>query len=321
MSTDRIGSKRCTACGEVKTVSAFSRVKNSRAGSDKTYPAAYCRSCVAKKRKAWRQREGERYLKYARDRRRKSRIAVLRHYGEGSLACACCGEATYEFLALDHIAGNGAEHRRQHPMIGHQLAQWLKTHGFPDGFRVLCHNCNMARGLHKVCPHEMARRWADVTVRRPTSIDESVEIGKGSIIWRFATICAGVKIGEQCAIGSSVYIGRGTQIGDRTRIQDGSHVTDRMVIGHDVFLAPHVITTNDRHPKAMNPSYKVEPPTFENGCAVGAGAVILPGVRVGEGAVVGAGAVVTKDVLPYTTVVGNPARILVKREVSSAESV
>jgi hypothetical protein len=89
-----------------------------------------------------------------RDRAREIRVEAIQHYGG---MCACCGEKRFEFLAIDHIDGGGNEHRRQIAEAGQRnsnFTQWLKKNGFPAGFRVLCHNCNMARGFYGQCPHE-----------------------------------------------------------------------------------------------------------------------------------------------------------------------
>ena len=78
----------------------------------------------------------------------KLRLEVLAHYGG---KCACCGEGRYEFMAIDHIHGGGGAHRR---MINGSLERWLKKNNWPDGFRVLCHNCNHALGRYGYCPHK-----------------------------------------------------------------------------------------------------------------------------------------------------------------------
>ena len=92
----------------------------------------------------------------SRGRNRQYREAALRAYGN---ACACCGEARYPFLTIDHVRGDGAAHRRMlfgRPRVGsgNTFYVWLKRHGYPGGFRVLCHNCNCARGYYGYCPHD-----------------------------------------------------------------------------------------------------------------------------------------------------------------------
>ena len=80
-------------------------------------------------------------------RNRSKREAVLNYYGG---RCACCGESQYEFLAIDHIEGGGRKHLEQ---IGQRIIDYLVKNNLPKGFQVLCHNCNMAKGLYGQCPH------------------------------------------------------------------------------------------------------------------------------------------------------------------------
>lgn len=87
-----------------------------------------------------------------RERQRQTRIRrrqrVLTHYGG---VCECCGEDRYEFLSIDHIEGGGTQHRKK---VGSNIDRWLIKEGFPEGYRVLCHNCNFAHGLYGACPHQ-----------------------------------------------------------------------------------------------------------------------------------------------------------------------
>lgn len=76
------------------------------------------------------------------------RFAVLRAYGN---KCQCCNEERHEFLGIDHINGGGQIHRKK--LFGH-FYEWLKRHNYPSGFRILCHNCNQAKGIYRYCPHE-----------------------------------------------------------------------------------------------------------------------------------------------------------------------
>lgn len=87
---------------------------------------------------------------------KRKRIRVLSRYSNGIPHCACCGEDTYEFLALDHIDGNGSKHRRELGLkTGRDTYDWVIKNNFPDGFQVLCHNCNFASGHYKICPHKL----------------------------------------------------------------------------------------------------------------------------------------------------------------------
>ena len=97
---------------------------------------------------------------YARDRQRRARLELRRKCLEayGSI-CQCCGESRYEFLAIDHINGGGGKHRRE-VGGGDKVYRWMAKNNFPAGFRVLCHNCNMAIAFYGECPHQRARRIA-----------------------------------------------------------------------------------------------------------------------------------------------------------------
>lgn len=138
-------------------------------------------------------------------------------------------------------------------------------------------------------------------------IDESVLMGENCTVWQFATICSNATLGNHVVIGSCAWVGKFVTIGTGTRIQHGAFIPNNTKVGKGVFIGPNATLTDDRHPKAGMP-YTPKPPILEDGCSLGAGCVILPGVTIGAGATVGAGAVVTQDVLPYTTVVGIPAR-------------
>jgi acetyltransferase-like isoleucine patch superfamily enzyme len=97
-------------------------------------------------------------------------------------------------------------------------------------------------------------------------------------------------------------------VGARVRIQTGCYISAASVVEDDVFVAPGVMTTNDRHATRHGPDYELEGALLRRACRVGAAAVILPGVEIGEEAFVAAGAVVTKDVAPRAVVMGVPAR-------------
>ena len=83
--------------------------------------------------------------------RRRLRAEVLAVYGG---KCTCCGETRFEFLAFDHIDGGGNQHRKEQRLIGHAFTVWLKKNNYPPGFQIHCHNCNVAKGMYGVCPHQ-----------------------------------------------------------------------------------------------------------------------------------------------------------------------
>lgn len=101
----------------------------------------------------WRQANGPHRRQYMKDFVQARRRLVLNHYGNGSPACVCCGESLIQFLCLDHIEGGGNQHRAQ-VGGGTSFYAWIVKNNFPAGFRVLCHNCNFARGAYGQCPHE-----------------------------------------------------------------------------------------------------------------------------------------------------------------------
>jgi hypothetical protein len=111
------------------------------------------------------QAEWRRKKDYSRASRRRLKMEVLHAYGGEHPACACCGESTPEFLAIDHLNGGGKNHRDNLIRSGTNMYAWLKREGFPPGFQVLCHNCNCALGYYGACPHRP--KVVRVVTRRP----------------------------------------------------------------------------------------------------------------------------------------------------------
>lgn len=127
-------------------------------------------------------------------------------------------------------------------------------------------------------------------------------IGEGSVVWQFASIVRGARLGRDCSIADSVTID-GAAIGNEVRIQKGAFVSPGVKIGDNVFIGPGVVVCNDAWPRTHKDGYEPEiydgtrwAVIVESGASIGAGAVILPGVRIGEDAMIAAGSVVTRDV-------------------------
>lgn len=139
-----------------------------------------------------------------------------------------------------------------------------------------------------------------------------MKTGNNTKIWHpEKSVILDCEIGDDCTIHAPVWIGANVKIGNRVKIQAFSFIPDGVTIEDDVFIAPHVCFTNDKHP----PSHGNWSQTFvRNGAVIGANATILPGVTIGRRALIGAGAVVTKDVAPHQVVVGNPAKVLPSKE-------
>lgn len=146
---------------------------------------------------------------------------------------------------------------------------------------------------------------------------QSTSIGSGTRVWQYAIVLPGATIGRDCNICSHTLIENAVTIGDRVTVKSGVQLWDGVTVGNDVFIGPNVTFTNDKYPKSRNKEFVVLHTIIEDGAAIGGGAVILPGLHIGKGATVGAGAVVTKNVAPFTTVVGNPAAVLNDRESES----
>ncbi len=162
------------------------------------------------------------------------------------------------------------------------------------------------------------------------------ELGEGTVVSTGAIVFAGTRIGarvilgdqscvrERVTIDDDVVVGRGsliendTMIGALTKIQADAYITAYSVLEENVFIAPCVVTTNDNFMGRTERRHElVKGPTIRRGARVGGGAILCPGVEIGEEAFVGAGAVVTKDVPARKIVVGNPARVL--RDVPADE--
>lgn len=136
---------------------------------------------------------------------------------------------------------------------------------------------------------------------------QSTQIGAGSRIWQYVVILPGAVIGKDANICSHCLIENDVVIGDRVTVKSGVQLWDGLRVEDDVFIGPNVTFTNDRHPRSKQYPESFEPTVVRRGASIGAGAVILPGLEIGEGSMVGAGAVVTRSVPSHSTVVGNPA--------------
>ena len=138
---------------------------------------------------------------------------------------------------------------------------------------------------------------------------KSKEIGLQTKIWAFCNVMKGVKIGSNCNICDRCFIEEGVIIGNNVTIKTGVSLWKGVIISDNVFIGPGVQFCNDRYPRSKN--YVEAMPTYVcQGASIGAGATILPGVKIGKGAMIGAGSVVTKNVIDYSTVAGNPAKEL-----------
>lgn len=154
-----LGISTCECCLEIKRRSR-KKISLERRKTKKclkcSKPAgerAYCKECSVAK------------IESARRNGTKHKIDVFQHYG--GCKCRCCGESRLNFLTLDHVNNDGADHRRRlygsgSASVGVRFYRELKKAGLPPGFQVLCFNCNITKGLFGECPHETYRRENDI---------------------------------------------------------------------------------------------------------------------------------------------------------------
>lgn len=140
-------------------------------------------------------------------------------------------------------------------------------------------------------------------------IDEGNVIGKGTRIWHFSHVMKDCTIGEDCNIGQNVVISPGVMLGNRVKVQNNVSLYTGVICEDEVFLGPSVVFTNVINPRsAVSRKNEYQQTLVKKGATIGANATIICGHTIGDYAFIGAGAVVTKDVLPYALVVGNPSR-------------
>lgn len=162
--------------------------------------------------------------------------------------------------------------------------------------------------------------------RASTEVPRPLRVGAGATICAGAVVVAGAVIGERAVVGDQAHvreravvgggsvIGRGSaidcdvRVGARVKVQTGCYLTATTLVEDDVFVAPGVTTTNDHTMGRHGQGHELRGATLRRACRVGGGAVLLPGVEVGEEAFVAAGALVTRDVPPRAVVMGVPAR-------------
>jgi UDP-2-acetamido-3-amino-2,3-dideoxy-glucuronate N-acetyltransferase len=136
---------------------------------------------------------------------------------------------------------------------------------------------------------------------------QSASIGNDTRIWQFVVILEGARIGNNCNICAHTFIENDVVIGNNVTIKCGVYIWDGITIEDNVQLGPNVTFTNDKYPRAKKP-FKLMKTLIKENASIGAGAVILCGIVIGESSLIGAGAVVTRNVPPFTLWVGNPAK-------------
>ena len=111
------------------------------------------RDSIIESKRKYNLKNRDKINEMSRLRKARQRLEVLKHYSNGTLSCDCCGELEYDFLTIDHVNGGGRKHREE---IHHgHLEIWLIMNNFPEGYKVLCYNCNCGRAKNNgICPHK-----------------------------------------------------------------------------------------------------------------------------------------------------------------------
>jgi len=140
-------------------------------------------------------------------------------------------------------------------------------------------------------------------------IDSGCDIGEGTKIWHFCHIMPNCKIGKRCNIGQNVVVSPQVILGNNVKVQNNVSIYTGVICEDDVFLGPSMVFTNVINPRsAIVRRDEYATTIVRKGASIGANATIVCGNNIGEYAFVGAGAVVTKEILPYALVVGNPSK-------------
>lgn len=146
-------------------------------------------------------------------------------------------------------------------------------------------------------------------IDKSSFVGENTKIGFGTRIWQFCNIMNDVEIGENCNIGQNAFIESGVKLGNHVTMKNNISLYNGVICEDDVFLGPNCVFTNVLTPRSfVSRKNEFLPTVIKKGASIGANATIICGKTIGEYAMIGAGAVVTKDVPPFTLVVGNPAK-------------
>ena len=152
-------------------------------------------------------------------------------------------------------------------------------------------------------------------IAQSADVDRRAQVDESARVWELAQVREHAVVGSGCIIGRGAYIDAGVVVGQNCKIQNDALIYAPANLGDGVFVGPAAVFTNDTFPRAVNPDgtlkdgsdWEMVGVTVRDGASVGARAVVLGGVEIGEWALVAAGSVVTKDVAPYALVAGVPA--------------
>ena len=168
-------------------------------------------------------------------------------------------------------------------------------------------------------PEQHMSSSTDAPFVHPTAVVEpGASIGAGTKVWSNVQVRPGARVGRSCILGRNSFVDVDVRVGDHVKVQNNASLYEGVELDDGVFIGPHVIFTNDKVPRAVNPDGSLKSADdwvlartlVREGAALGAGVVVVTGVTIGKWAMIGSGAVVTKDVPDHALAVGNPARVV-----------
>ncbi len=149
---------------------------------------------------------------------------------------------------------------------------------------------------------------SSIFIHPSANVSPDAEIGENTKIWINSQVREKTKIGKDCIISKDTYIDTLVDIGSHCKIQNSVSVYQGVTIEDSVFVGPNACFTNDKVPRAFDENWSITSTLVKKGASIGANSTIICGITIGEYAMVAAGSVVTKDVEPYSLVMGNPAK-------------
>jgi len=163
---------------------------------------------------------------------------------------------------------------------------------------------------------DIVQKIKELQVHPTAEVSPQAKIGSNVKVWHHSQIRENALIGDNCILGKNVYVDKNVIIGKNCKIQNNSSIYHGVTLEEGVFIGPHCVLTNDKHPRAIGCDGKLKTDSdwtegkilAKEGASLGARVVVLPDVTIGRFALVGAGSVVTKDVPDFGLVYGNPAR-------------